>query len=196
MPANKTINTKAFRLSHLFQPHVIPLYTSDKTELSSILSKHSKPSNMKTQIPLLQAVGEVSLSYTKNHIVLPNSPISSSSDAYNAFQAIFHPSTLAHREFMYAMYLSRSNNILGYAQISSGGLSGTVCDPKIVFQYALKLNASGIILAHNHPSGNLKPSRSDLELTEKIQKGGKLLDITLLDHLIVSENGYWSWADS
>jgi len=76
--------------------------------------------------------------------------------------------------------LSRSNNILGYAQISAGGTSGTVCDPKIVFQYALKLNASGIILAHNHPSGNLKPSQSDLELTEKIQKGGKLLDITLL----------------
>lgn len=96
---------------------------------------------------------------------------------------------------MFALYLSRSNNILGYAQISSGGLSGTVCDPRIVFQYALKLNASGIILAHNHPSGSLKPSRADISLTDKIRDAGKLLDIDLIDHLIVSEVGYWSWLE-
>ena len=151
---------------------------------------------MNTQIPLLQCVGEVTLTYTKNNVILPNSPISSADAAHQAFKQIFESETINHREFMYALYLSRSNNILGYAQISAGGVNGTVCDPKIVFQYALKLNASGIILAHNHPSDQLKPSQADIALTEKVRDAGKLLDIQLIDHLIVSEVGYWSWVEN
>lgn len=96
---------------------------------------------------------------------------------------------------MYAPYLNRANGILGYAQISACGLSGTVCDPKVVFQFVLQMNAAGIILAHNHPSGNLRPSQADISLTEKIQDAGKILDIQLIDHLIVTDEGYWSWVD-
>ena len=85
---------------------------------------------------------------------------------------------------------------MGYAQISSGGLTGTVCDPKIIFQYALQTNASGIILAHNHPSGNLQPSQADIQITEKVREAGKLLDIALLDHLILTGEGFYSLTDN
>lgn len=91
---------------------------------------------MHTQVPLLQAVGEVSLTYTKNNVILTNSPISSADAAHKAFKQIFDAGSINHREFMYALFLSRANNILGYPQISAGGVNGTVCDPKIVFQYA------------------------------------------------------------
>lgn len=150
---------------------------------------------MNPQIPLLQFVGEVSLIYTRNHVTLPQTPITRSESAYNAFKEIFDPLTINHREFMYAIYLNRSNRLLGYAQISAGGLTGTVSDPKIIFQYALKLNASGIILVHNHPSGNLQPSQADIRITKKIREAGKLLDIVLLDHLIITGEGYHSMFD-
>jgi len=79
--------------------------------------------------------------------------------------------------------------------MSSGGISGTMVDARLVFVAALKANASSIILAHNHPSGNLKPSEQDERITAKIEQGGALLDITVLDHLIVSSAGYYSFAD-
>jgi DNA repair protein RadC len=80
--------------------------------------------------------------------------------------------------------------------VSQGGLAGTVVDPKVVFAAALKARASSLILAHNHPSGNLKPSQADTDLTNKIKQGGELLDIAILDHLILSpEGGYFSFAD-
>ncbi len=145
-----------------------------------------------TQIPLFQAVGEVQITYKRNNIIIPSEPITTPEAAYRAFKQIFDPETIEHREFMYALYLNRRNEAVGYAQISAGGLSGTLCDPKIVFQFALKLNASGIILAHNHPSGNLKPSRADKSITQKIKEGGKLLDIQLLDHIVITSGCYTS----
>lgn len=148
---------------------------------------------MKTkQQPLFHAVGEVSLIYTRKHITIPFSKITSPEEAYSAFKFIFDRRTMEHKESVYAMYLDRANKVLGFAQISTGGVAGSVVDPKIVFQYALLLNASGLILAHNHPSGNLKPSKSDINLTEKIRKGAKLLDIDLLDHLIITSEDYCS----
>jgi DNA repair protein RadC len=85
--------------------------------------------------------------------------------------------------------------VLGIYEVSTGGMTGTVADPKLIFAAALKGAACGIILAHNHPSNNLKPSISDEQLTTKIKEGGKLLDIKLLDHLIISSEGYYSFAD-
>ena len=85
--------------------------------------------------------------------------------------------------------------MLGFHQVSKGGLSGTVTDVRVIFQVAIKSNSSGIILAHNHPSGNLQPSDADLKITEKIKKAGSLLDIKVLDHLILSEESYLSMAD-
>jgi len=146
---------------------------------------------MKTQqLPLLHAVGEVGLIYTKNKVILPFSKVKSSDDAYNAFKEIFDPDTISHREFMYGLYLSRGNRILGYAQISTGGLASTSCDPKVVLQYALKLNASAIILAHNHPSGSLRPSDADIKLTTSMKRAAEILDINLLDHLIITDTYY------
>ena len=94
------------------------------------------------------------------------------------------------------MLLNRSNRVLGLATLFKGGGSGTVIDQKIIFQYSLKTNAHQIILAHNHPSGNLKPSEADLSISKKIKEAGKLFDIALLDHLILTpEEAYYSMAD-
>jgi DNA repair protein RadC len=97
-------------------------------------------------------------------------------------------------EFL-VLCLNRANRILGWAKISQGGLSGTVADPKVIFQVALKSNACSIILAHNHPSGNVQPSEADIQLTRKLKDAGVLLDLPVLDHLILTSEGYYSFAD-
>lgn len=93
------------------------------------------------------------------------------------------------------VFLNQANKVKHYEIISEGGITGTVVDPRIIFKKALAEDAVSIILFHNHPSGNLKPSRADIDLTEKITRGGKLFDIRVLDHVIVSEDGYFSFAD-
>ena len=93
------------------------------------------------------------------------------------------------------VFLNQANKVKHYEIISEGGITGTVVDPRIIFKKALAEDAVSIILFHNHPSGNLKPSRADIDLTEKIMHGGKLFDIRVLDHIIVSEDGYFSFAD-
>lgn len=101
---------------------------------------------------------------------------------------------LPHEEF-WVMLLNRANRLIRKKKISEGGVSGTVADPKIIFKAAVDELASGIIVAHNHPSGNLKPSESDINLTRKIKEAGKVLEITLLDHLIIAHDRYFSFAD-
>lgn len=101
---------------------------------------------------------------------------------------------LHHEEFWIVM-LNRANRVLGKVQISSGGVSGTVVDAKIVFRKALEERATSIILTHNHPSGNLKPSQADIDLTQKLKKAGQNIDIQVLDHIIISAKGYFSFAD-
>ena len=91
--------------------------------------------------------------------------------------------------------LKKGNRVLGIYEVSTGGLSGTIADPKLIFSAALKASACSLILAHNHPSGNLKASNPDIQLTSKIKEGGKLLDIALLDHIILSSESYVSMAD-
>jgi DNA repair protein RadC len=93
------------------------------------------------------------------------------------------------------MLMNRANKVLGIFELSTGGVSGTVADPKIIFVAALKGGASGIIVAHNHPSGNLTASQSDIDLTRKLKEAGKFLEIQLLDHVIVTTEGYFSFAD-
>lgn len=119
--------------------------------------------------------------------------ITTSRDAY-AYAAPWMQD-LPHEEF-HIILLNRANQIIGRRQISSGGVSGTVVDVKLIFKEALQALASGIIALHNHPSGNLKPSDADIKLTQKIHEGARLLDIRLLDHLIISgDKGYYSFAD-
>ena len=115
-----------------------------------------------------------------------------SKEAYNLMRR--HLVDLNHEEF-WIILLGRSSKVIGKELISKGGLSGTVADPKIIFHIALQQQASGIILIHNHPSGNLKPSHLDVSLTKKLSEAGRLLDIQILDHLIIGDTGYYSFAD-
>lgn len=118
--------------------------------------------------------------------------ISSSKDVYQAINAQF--SDLNHEEF-WIVLLNRGNKITSRHLISKGGQAATVADPKIIFNTALQNHAASIILAHNHPSGNLKPSQADLDLTRKLKLAGQLLDIPVIDHLILTDNGFYSFAD-
>ncbi|HKH61683.1 MAG TPA: DNA repair protein RadC [Flavitalea sp.] len=100
-----------------------------------------------------------------------------------------------HHEVFVVVFLNRANRINHYEIISEGGITGTVADPRIILRKALEEDAVSIILCHNHPSGNLLPSRADEELTHKIKEASKYFDIKVLDHIIVSEEGYYSFAD-
>ncbi|MBX7052293.1 MAG: DNA repair protein RadC [Flavobacteriales bacterium] len=118
--------------------------------------------------------------------------IRSSRDVYERF--LEYMSDLRHEEF-WVMCLNRSNNVLCIGKIGEGGLSSTIADPKKVFRLALENNAASIIVAHNHPSGNLSPSQEDNKLTEKLRQNGSMLECPLLDHIIVTDSGYYSYAD-
>jgi DNA repair protein RadC len=118
--------------------------------------------------------------------------ITGSKDAYDVLKADLLD--IAHEEF-WIILLNRANRVIKKSQISQGGVSGTVADPKLIFKFALEELASGIILAHNHPSGNLTASQADLDLTKRLRDAGKLLDIQVLDHLIVAGQKYFSFAD-
>ena len=118
--------------------------------------------------------------------------IRSSRDSFQAFLPVL--ADLPHEEF-WALFLKQNRALIAREKISLGGITGTVADPRIVFRRALEVGATAIILAHNHPSGSLRPSTADLDLTEKWASAGKMLDIEVVDHLIVSEKGYFSFAD-
>ncbi len=125
--------------------------------------------------------------------VKPERPlIRSSIDAYHYLLPVFKD--LDHEEF-HILILSRSNHIKSSVLISKGGLSGTIADGKLIFKKALELSAAAILLCHNHPSGNLKPSQSDIKLTKKLKEFGLLIDLPVLDHIIFTDNDYFSFAD-
>jgi DNA repair protein RadC len=118
--------------------------------------------------------------------------IKSSKDAYNIIADVL--SDLPHEEF-WVLYLNRKNEVLKKENISKGGVSGTIADSKIIFKSAIEQLASAIILCHNHPSGNLNPSAADISLTKKLKETGIMLDTPVLDHLIIGEKDYFSFAD-
>jgi len=119
--------------------------------------------------------------------------IKSSKDVADIFQPIL--ADLQHEEF-WILFLNRSNRVINRMKVSQGGISGTVTDVRMIMKKAIESLASGIIVCHNHPSGNLKPSESDTKITRKIKDAGNLMDIQLLDHLIISEKDYYSFADN
>lgn len=98
-------------------------------------------------------------------------------------------------ESFFLMLLNRANQVIGYVKISQGGVTGTVVDPILVAKYAIDSLSKGVILCHNHPSGNLNPSDADRQITEKIKQGLKLFDISVLDHIILTENSYYSFCN-
>ena len=118
--------------------------------------------------------------------------INSSSDMFKVLQPFLGD---LQREEFWVIFLNQNNRMLGKSQLSSGGINQSVVDLRILFKAALENFATGIVIAHNHPSGNLKPSQEDLKITKQISDAGKILNIQLLDHLIVTQNSYFSFAD-
>ena len=139
-------------------------------------------------------VSEVKLTY-KSRVKPSDRPqIISSNSAYDVLMEHWSDQIEFVEEFN-ILLLNQANRVLAFYNVSKGGRTGTVVDAKIVFTAALKLNAVGIILSHSHPSGNLRPSLADINLTKKLFAGAKLLDMTILDHLIVTPTDYYSFAD-
>lgn len=118
--------------------------------------------------------------------------ITGSKDAYEIMQPVI--GDLNHEEF-WVVYLNNSNKVLQKEQLSKGGFTGTLVDARLIFKRALELSATGILLCHNHPSGKLLPSTADKNLTQKIVDAGKIMEVKVLDHLIVTAHSYFSFAD-
>ncbi len=140
-------------------------------------------------------VAEIQLSYKSNVKPSLRPKITSSRDAHEVLKQVWNDSLIELCEQFKVLFTNRANKVLGVFEVSTGGIAGTVADPKLIFVAALKAGATGIILSHNHPSGNLTPSHADIELTKKIKEGGRLLEIQLLDHLILTSESYFSFAD-
>ena len=122
--------------------------------------------------------------------------VGSSQEVYKYIRRIWNKfNNIDHVESFVVLYLNKGNLVQGWSLVSIGGLGGTVADPKVIFQNALLANAAGIILAHNHPSGNLRPSEADLQVTKRLRQAGEFLDLPVLDHIIISDEGYYSFAD-
>ena len=141
-------------------------------------------------------VAEVQLIYKSKVPASQRRKITSSRDANDLLKENWNHDTLEHSEEFKVLLLNLSNAVLGIIAVSKGGISGTITDVRIILQAALKSNASGIIVCHNHPSGNLNPSESDTKITQKIKEAGNIMDIQLLDHLIINDEDYYSFADN
>lgn len=142
-------------------------------------------------------VSDVELTYKSKVKPADRVRVVSSNESHKVFRSVYDINKIEFKEFFYCMYLNRANRVLGVLLISEGGVSGCTADPKQIFQGALKLNASGIVLCHNHPSGNMTPSPQDNALTARLKTASKVLEIELLDHIILSpdEDVYYSYQD-
>nr|WP_315202161.1 DNA repair protein RadC [uncultured Flavobacterium sp.] len=128
----------------------------------------------------------------RNEDIIELTKITSSKAVFEVMHPII--GELPHEEF-WVLFLNNSNKILFKTQLSKGGMTGTIVDVRIVFKMAFEQNATAIILTHNHPSGKLRASDADIQITKKIKTAGQQLDIPVLDHIIITENGYYSFAD-
>ena len=138
-------------------------------------------------------VGEVELTYKSTS--RSRSKIYSSEDAYKILLPPYKEGTICYKEYFKVLLLSQSNQVLGYTLISEGGITETCADVRVILQAALLTNSVALVLAHNHPSGNLKPSRQDMEITKQVKEAAKLMRISVIDHLILTDAGYYSFAD-
>jgi len=139
-------------------------------------------------------IAEIHVSYAPVIKNADRPKVTQSRQAFEIFKEAWDDSYCLYESF-YIMLLNRGNKVLGLFKCSEGGISGTVVDPKKIFGVALKAQASSLILAHNHPSGNPEPSEADKKLTRKLRDAGMLLDIDVLDHLIMIDDSYRSFAD-
>jgi DNA repair protein RadC len=139
----------------------------------------------------LNQIAEVELIYKTKVKCSERPSIKSSKDGYDLFIKNWDENKIEFVEQFKVLLLNKANRVLGIYEVSSGGITGTVADPRLIYTAALKANACQIMMSHNHPSGSLKPSQADELLTQKIKQAGQLLDIRLLDHLIISSEGFF-----
>lgn len=140
-------------------------------------------------------ISEISLNYKRKVKACERPKVSCSKDAEKLFRENWNDLTINLYEEFKILLLDRNNSCMGIVPISQGGVSGTLVDAKLVFASALKARACAIILGHNHPSGNLKPSQADISLTKRLVTGAHYLDLKILDHLILTDSTYTSFAD-
>jgi len=140
-------------------------------------------------------VAEVTLVYKSKVKPADRLQIKNSEQMASVFRSVWNNENIELQEECKVMYLNRANRILGIYQLSAGGTAGTIVDIKLVLMAALRLNASALAIAHSHPSGNTKPSSADEYLTEQIKKAADFIGMTLLDHIILTQDGYYSMAD-
>jgi len=140
-------------------------------------------------------VSEIEISYRPAFKLSEKPKVTSSDMAYGILDQSWDHNRMELLEEFKVMLLNRQNRVLGVLNVAQGGLSEVMVDPKVIFSAALKACASGIILSHNHPSSELMPSEADIRLTRKMLDGGKLLEIEVHDHIIISAYGYYSFAD-
>lgn len=141
----------------------------------------------------LNEVAEIKVSYSTNNS--SKIKITSVNKAFELLLSCWDMETIELQEEFKVLLLNRSNEVLGIYPLSKGGITGTVVDSRLIFAVALKCNATGIIICHNHPSGKLFPSEADIILTKKIKKCADFLDISLIDHIIVTKNGFYSFSN-
>lgn len=138
-------------------------------------------------------VGEVELSYAPK--IKDSRKVLSSEDAYKYLLSTYKEGTICYKEYFKILLLNQANQVLGYTLISEGGLTSTDVDVRIILQAALLTNSVAIILAHNHPSGNKTPSKEDIRMTNQIKEAAQIMRIRVLDHLIITDTGYYSFSD-
>ena len=148
---------------------------------------------VKNQDDFSTLIAEVEISYSHKVKISDQVKVDSSGTCYKHVLPLWKD--IDYRESFAILLLSRNNRVLGLRWISTGGVSGTVADIKLMFQAALKANASAMIALHNHPSGNLSASDADIRLTRKIKEAGTLLDISVVDHIIITSENFYSMAD-
>lgn len=147
------------------------------------------------KIPGWNQVAEIELVY-KNTVKASNRPIVTSSEsAVDLLRDGWNANTIELLETFKVLFLNRANRVIAGLELSIGGVTGTVADPRLIFATALRINACALILCHNHPSGNPTPSAADTRLTQQMKAAGSLLDIQLLDHVILTTESFFSFAD-
>jgi DNA repair protein RadC len=154
-----------------------------------------KKQNKPHESGLIFFVEEIQITYRYKFPPSQRQQVKTSSEAYKIFFSSWDKDKISMQEEFKILLLNRACKVLGIVHISSGGVSCTVVDPKLIFSAALKALASQIILCHSHPSGELRPSKADIDITNQLKQGGKLLDIQVIDHLIITDDGFFSFAD-
>ena len=167
---------------------------NDLNELAKLSLADLKKFNGIGEAKAISIISALELGRRRKETEVVKKPkVQSSTDAYNYLKPYLMD--LDHEQF-WVLFLNRANQIIKPEMVSAGGVSGTVVDAKLVFKKALEALASNIILVHNHPSGNLRPSEQDIKLTKKLMTAGQTLDIPVLDHIIFTDDGYFSFSDN